>query len=87
MGKSFRSGLLAGVLAPVVVVASAVFWVYRFTGKVPFPVRREQEGELVVGLVNPSEVPTYWQRWKAEIMPIVDKLCELGSQVGSQRLD
>lgn len=83
MGKSFRSGVLAGILAPLAVLAGAVFWIYRFTGKVPFPVRREQEGELVVGLVPPGDVPTYWQHWKAEIMPIVDKLCELGEQAGT----
>ncbi|MBM3187250.1 MAG: hypothetical protein FJZ90_00830 [Chloroflexi bacterium] len=70
MSRSFARGVLTGALAPVAFVAGTVYWIYRFTRKVPFPVRRAQEGELVVGLVDPQEVPAYWQRWRAELEPL-----------------
>ena len=57
MSKAFRRGVLAGILAPIAFVAGTVYWVYRFTRKVPFPVRRVQEGEVAVRLVDPDAVP------------------------------
>lgn len=70
MSSSFRRGAMTGIIAPVVFVAGTVYWIYRFTRKVPFPVRRLGEGELVIGLVDPDQVPMHWERWRAELEPL-----------------
>jgi len=78
MNRPFVRGILAGILAPLLVLAGIVGWVYRQTGKVPFPVRREGEDEVVIGLVEPQDVPSYWEQWKAELQPLLDVVATLG---------
>jgi hypothetical protein len=73
MNRSFKQGVFVGILAPLAFLAGIVYWVFRFTGQIPFPVRRPVEGELAIKLVDPVEVPAYWQHWKKELEPILDK--------------
>ncbi len=81
MSRSFRVGVLAGLLAPLVYLAGVVAWVYHYTGKVPFPARRTDEDELVIRLVEPEEVRGYWQRWVEGLQPLVATLQRLGNRV------
>ncbi len=65
---------MAGLLAPAALVVATVYWIYRATGKVPFPVRRNARDEIVLRLVEPDEVPDYWHPWKEELAPAIDAL-------------
>ena len=81
MSRSYRQGLLVGVLGPLAFLGGMVYWIYRCTGKLPFPVRRVEEGELVIRLVDPEQVPTYWQQWKEDLDPLLDRLRTLGREL------
>lgn len=70
MNRSFKRGLLSGVFGAIAFIAGVVYWVYRFTGRVPFPVRRTGEGEAVIALVPPSEVSAHCQQWCVELAPL-----------------
>ena len=83
MTRSFIKGMLIGILAPLAFVAAVVYWIYRHTAKVPFPTRRTADGELVVGLVEPGEVQTLWQRWTEELAPAFQRLRELGERASA----
>ena len=72
---------MAGILAPLLVLAGIVGWIYRHTGKVPFPVRRAGEDEVVIGLIVPQDVPGYWEQWKTELQPLLDVLATLGKDL------
>jgi len=62
MGSSFRRGFITGLLGPLAFLIALVTWIYRSTGKLPFPIKSEQEGELLVALVPPEEVQAHWQQ-------------------------
>ena len=53
-------------------LAATVFWIYRATLRVPFPVRRAESDEVVIRLVDPDEVSSYWQPWRDELAPLWD---------------
>lgn len=74
MNRSFRQGVFVGVIGPLAFVAGIIYWVFRATRKVPFPVERPEEGAVVIRLVEPEEVPLYWARWRAELAPVVSRL-------------
>jgi len=78
MRRSFSRGVFVGVLAPIAFVAGVVYWVYRYTQKVPFPTRRTDDGDLVLSLVEPEAVPGYWAQWREELAPLLDAIQELG---------
>lgn len=71
MARAFKQGVLVGVFAPLAFLAGLVLWVYRYTGMVPFPTRRSEHGEVVIRLVDPGEVPKYWQGWRRDLEPVV----------------
>ncbi|MBN1402514.1 MAG: hypothetical protein JXA74_16865 [Anaerolineae bacterium] len=71
--RPFRRGIITGLLAPLAFVAATLYWIYRATGKIPFPVRRAAKDELTIGLIEPGEVPGHWQPWRDEIEPIVER--------------
>lgn len=73
MRNSFRQGVFSGLVGALALLGGVVYWIYRATGQVPFPVGRPGPGELTLKLVTPEEVPTYWQRWKAELVPVVER--------------
>ena len=77
MRRSFSRGVMVGALAPIAAIGGVVYWVYRTTQKVPFPTRRTADGEVVVSLVEPREVPGYWELWREELAPLLDALQEL----------
>jgi len=81
MGRAFRQGVVVGILGPLVFLAALVGWIYRYTRKVPFPVGGPAEGELTIRLVDPQEVPSLWQQWKAELEPIIARFCALGKDL------
>ena len=74
MKQAFRRGLLAGVLGPLAFIAALIYWVYRATGRVPFPVRRLGHEEIALGLVPPSQVSVYWRPWRQELEPLLEAL-------------
>ena len=74
MSRSFRQGALVGLLAPLAFLAAFALWIYRFTGRVPFPLRRTAEDELTLGLVEPGEVSSYWHDWRDELEPLVERI-------------
>ena len=76
MTRAFRRGLFAGLIAPLAFVAALVFWIYRATLKVPFPVRRLEQSEVVIRLVDPDEVPAYWRPWRDELAPLFEGIQE-----------
>ncbi|MBC7236621.1 MAG: hypothetical protein H5T69_12345 [Chloroflexi bacterium] len=80
-GHPFRNGLIAGLVWPLCFLGGVVVAVYRLTGMVPFPVRRLDEGELVVRLVDPAEVPSYWRRWQAELLPLIERARQVAWQL------
>ncbi|MHB0857805.1 MAG: hypothetical protein ACYC5M_09565 [Anaerolineae bacterium] len=86
MHSSFKQGVLVGVIAPLAFLAGVVYWIYRFTNKVPFPVQRPAVGELTVRLIDVEEVPLYWQGWKRELEPAWLKLKALIEDVKVQYL-
>jgi len=72
MKKAFRQGVVAGLLAPLFFLAALVYSVYRFTQRIPVPVRHENVDEIGLRLVEPEEVQSYWSPWRAEIEPLID---------------
>lgn len=74
MSRGFRRGVATGFLAPVAFVGGLIYWIYRFTSQVPFPMRRADEGEVVIKLVDPDEVPGHWQQWKEDMEPIISRV-------------
>jgi len=81
MSRSFRRGIWTGIVGSAAFLAAVVGWIYRRTGKVPFPVSRPAEGELIIRLIPPDEVSTYWQRWKEELRPVLDEFRLLGQEL------
>jgi hypothetical protein len=81
MDRSFRRGMFIGVLGPLAFLTGVVYWIYRYTHKVSFPVDRPAEGELTLKLIYPEEVPIHWQRWKAELEPAIAKCQELATEI------
>jgi len=77
MGSSFRRGFITGLLGPVAFLVALVAWIYRSTGRLPFPVKSENQGELIIALVPPDDVNTHWQVWRQELGPAVIKIREL----------
>jgi len=73
MRSSFRQGVFAGFLGALAFLGGVLYWIYRATGRVPFPVSRPAPGELLIKLVPPEEVPSYWQRWRTELAPMVER--------------
>ena len=86
MGRAFRQGVAVGILGPLVFLAAVVAWINRYTGRIPFPVNRPAEGEVAIKLVDPEQVPTLWQQWKAELEPAMAKLCALGEELKAKGL-
>jgi len=74
MDRSFRQGLLVGVLAPLMFLGAVVLWVHRYTGMVPIPTRRTDEGEVVVRLVNPREASEHLRNWWRGLEPVVSSV-------------
>ncbi|HHX64091.1 MAG TPA: hypothetical protein GX702_04285 [Chloroflexi bacterium] len=83
MNSSLKQSILAGMLAPIVFTAGVVFWIYQVTKKVPFPVRRAGENEIVIGLVEPKQVPSYWEQWKDELGPILSRFAAIWDEFKS----
>ncbi|HHX42449.1 MAG TPA: hypothetical protein GX714_00460 [Chloroflexi bacterium] len=81
MGSSFRRGFITGLLGPLAFLIALVTWIYRSTGKLPFPIKSEQEGELLVALVPPEEVQAHWQVWQQDLAPAVAKVRALYEDV------
>ena len=77
MNKSFRRGVLAGILAPLAFLAGVVLWIYKATGKVPCPAQRLEEEGVSVRLVAPDRVFEHWEEWQAELAPVFDRICIL----------
>ncbi len=84
MGKSFKQGVLVGIFAPLAFVAGVVIWIYRYTGRIPFATRRTEEGEMAVRLVDPEDVPGYWENWKREIDPLVSGIQKFVEEIREQ---
>ncbi len=70
----FVKGVLLGLLGPIAFIAGVCYWIHRYTGRVPFPVSRPADGELIFQLVEPKEIPTHWARWQAGLQPLLDSL-------------
>lgn len=83
MSRSSKQGIVVGIFGPLLFLGGIVLWIYHRTRKVPFPVRRVEEGELVVRLVEPNQVPSYWQHWKEELAPVLDQLYVLVAELVS----
>ncbi len=73
MRSSFRQGVCTGLVGALAFLGGVVYWIYRATGQVPFPVSRATPGELTIKLVAPEEVPLYGQRWKTELAPVAER--------------
>ena len=84
--RSFMRGLLVGILGPIAFVGAVVLWVYRFTGKVPFPVSKPAEGELLWKLVPPDQVPGLVDRWKKNLHGALSKLQKAMNEIRDQLL-
>ena len=74
MKKAFRQGVLAGILAPLFFLAAMVYWVYRYTQRIPVPVRHKEFDEIGLRLVEPDEVQSYWAPWRTEVEPLVERV-------------
>ena len=74
MTKSFRGGVLLGLLAPLMFLAAFALWVHRFTGRVPFPIRSVDGDDLTIRLLPADQVPGYWQDWRAEMEPLLARV-------------
>ncbi len=74
MNKSFRQGVFIGVIGPLAFLVGVVYWIFRATRKVPFPVERPEEGAVIIRLVEPEQVPVYWEQWQAELSPVISRL-------------
>jgi hypothetical protein len=83
VNNSLKQTILAGMLAPIVFTAGVVFWIYQITKKVPFPVRRAGENELVIGLIEPEQVPAYWHGWVQELDPVLAKFRAIRDELRS----
>jgi hypothetical protein len=81
MDKPFRRGLVAGILAPLFFLGAILLWIFRATRRVPFPVRRIEQGEVAIRLVSPEQVPALWQPWKLELEPLLAAFQVLGDRV------
>ncbi len=81
MGKACKQGVMVGIFAPLIFLAALVGWVYRYTKKVPFPINRPAEGELVIKLVDPQEVPILWRQWKVDLEPLWAAWRALGQEL------
>lgn len=81
MDKPFRRGLVVGLLGPLAFAVGVLYWVYRSTKKIPFPVSSPADGELVIGLVEPSEVPTYWGPWRQSLSEVREKFVSLAQEL------
>jgi len=84
--KSFARGCLVGILGPLAFIAAIALWVYRFTGKVPFPVSKPAEGELLWKLVPPKEVPNIVDQWKKNLHSALSKLQKAVTEIRDQFL-
>ncbi|MCE5259301.1 MAG: DUF3042 family protein [Chloroflexi bacterium] len=84
--KSFTKGFLLGLIGPLAFIAASVLWVHRFTGKVPFPVSKPADGELLWKLVPPEEVPSLYERWKKNLHGSLSKLQKAIVEIRDQLL-
>lgn len=86
MNRSFMKGLVLGLLGPLAFIAAVVVWVHRFTRKVPFPIAKPAEGELLWKLVSPEEVPGLIDRWKKDLHVVLSKLQKAMNEIRDQLL-
>ena len=86
MNRSFLKGVLLGVIGPVAFIAAVVLWVHRFTGKVPFPVSKPADGELLWKLVPPEQVPSLVDHWKKDLHDTLSKLKNTVNEIRDQLL-
>jgi hypothetical protein len=86
MNRSLMKGLVLGILGPLAFIAAVVFWVHRFTRKVPFPVSKPADGELLFKLVTPEEVPGLVDRWKKDLHGVLSKLQKAMNEIRDQVL-
>lgn len=77
MNRSFIRGVLVGLLAPLAFLAALVLWVYRYTGMVPFPSRRSDEGEVAIRLMPPQAVPQQARAWREGLDPLISTICRI----------
>jgi hypothetical protein len=80
MDKTYRRGLMVGLLGPLVFAGGILYWVYRYTHKIPFPVSSPAQGELVIGLVEPSEAPGSWAPWRQALLQVRDRFVALADE-------
>ena len=73
MNRSLVRGVLLGIVGPIAFIAAIALWVHRFTGKVPFPVSKPADGELLWKLVPPEQVPGLVERWKKDLHGALSK--------------
>ena len=81
MDKPFRRGLTVGLLGPLAFVVGLLYWVYRSTKKIPFPVSTPADGQLTIGLIEPSEVSTYWGPWRQSLGEVREKFVEVAKEI------
>jgi len=74
MNRSLVRGVLLGIVGPIAFIGAIALWVHRFTGKVPFPVSKPADGELLWKLVPPEQVPGLVERWKKDLHGALSKL-------------
>jgi len=86
MNKSFVKGLFLGLIGPLAFCAAIALWVHRFTGKVPFPVSKPADGELLWKLVPPEQVPGLVDRWKKDLHVASSKLQKAVVEIRDQLL-
>jgi hypothetical protein len=86
MNRSFIKGFMLGLIGPLAFIVAAVMWVHRFTGKVPFPVAKPADGELLWKLVPPEEVPGLIDRWKKDLHVVLSKLQKAMNEIRDQLL-
>jgi hypothetical protein len=86
MNRSFMKGFVLGVIGPLAFIAAVVFWVHRFTRKVPFPITKPADGELLWKLVSPEEVPGLIDRWKKDLHVVLNKLQKAMIEIRDQLL-
>jgi len=84
MDNSFKQGILIGVFAPLAFLAAVAVWIYRYTGRVPFATKRTKEGEVTLRLVDPEDVPGYWQGWRRELDPLITGIREFVDELRRQ---
>jgi hypothetical protein len=84
MDRPYRRGLAVGLLGPLAFAAGVLYWVYRYTHKIPFPVSEPGDGQLTIGLVEPSEVSTYWQPWRQSLYGMRDKFVAMAKDLKAE---